>query len=214
MIERIGKTMPGNELVRLQTAQTVQAGELLARAFHEDPLYTLVIPETGKRAKVLSWLFDRVVRYSLLYGQVHTTRTLEGVACWLPPGHTELTIGRLMHSGLYATPLKMGLPAYRRFDTYMGYSAELHKRLAPESHWYLWAVGVDPASQGKGIGGRLLEAMLARASAEGTACYLETGVESSIRFYEKHGFQVVEEGQVPGQALPVWAMLRREESIP
>lgn len=119
---------------------------------------------------------------------------------------------RLLRSGLYATPLKMGLPAYRRFDTYMAYASKLHHRLAPKSHWYLWAVGVVPPSQGKGVGGRLLKAGLTRANTEGTACYLETGVASNIHFYERHGFRVVEEGQVPRQGLPVWAMLHEAES--
>lgn len=201
-----------NRLVPLEATQTRQAGEMLARAFHCDPMYMLVIPEADKRTKVLSWLFGRVVHYSLLYGEAHTTETLEGAACWLPPEQTELTLGRIVRSGLYATPLKMGLVAYRRFDIYMNYADRLHKRCAPEPHWYLWAIGVDPSSQGRGIGSRLMEAVLVRASAEGTACYLETGVESNIRFYEKHGFEVVEEGEVPGQGVQVWAMLRRGKS--
>jgi hypothetical protein len=54
----------------------------------------------------------------------------------------------------------------------------------------------------------LLQPVLERASADGTACYLETGVEKNIRFYERHGFAVVGQGQVPKQALPVWAMVR------
>ncbi len=201
--------MAGNEPVPLEVAQRGQAAELLARAFQNDPTYRLVIPEEDKRAAVLSWLFDRVVRYSLLYGQVHTTPALEGVACWLPPGETHLTLGRVVRSGLYATPLKMGLAAYRRFDRYMSYADELHKRSAPESHWYLWAIGVDPSSQGKGIGGRLLERVLVRAREDGTACYLETGVERNLGFYERHGFKVIGEGTVPKQGLQVWAMLRQ-----
>jgi len=56
--------MQGNEPVQLEVAQRGQAAELLARAFHNDPTYRLVIPEEDKRAEVLSWLFDRVVHYS------------------------------------------------------------------------------------------------------------------------------------------------------
>jgi ribosomal protein S18 acetylase RimI-like enzyme len=149
-----------------------------------------------------------VVGYCLLYGEVHTTPTVEGVACWLPPGETHLTLGRVVRSGLYATPLKMGLAAYRRFDTYMSYANQFHKRCAPPSHWYLWAIGVDPSCQGRGIDGRLIERGLARANEDGTACYPETGVARNVRFYEKHGFKVVDEGTVPGQGVPVWAMLR------
>jgi ribosomal protein S18 acetylase RimI-like enzyme len=208
-VDQAGESIVYNsEPVRLDAAQRCRAAELLARAFHRDPAYVVVIPEESKRVKVLSWLFDRVVYYSLLYGQVYTTPALEGVACWLPPGQTKLTAGRVVRSGLYATPVKMGLGAYRRLDTYMSYADKIHERYAPETHWYLWAVGVDPPSQGKGVGGKLLQPVLERASADGTACYLETGIEGNIRFYEKHGFKVVGEGRVPKLELQVWAMLR------
>jgi ribosomal protein S18 acetylase RimI-like enzyme len=204
--------MQNNDLVPLAMAQRGQAANLLAKAFHDDPLYVLVVPEEGKRANVLSWLFDRVIAYSLLYGQVHTTPVLEGVACWLPPGQTEVTLGRLVRSGLYAVPLRLGVAAYRRFDAYLRYVDTLHKRYAPEPHWYLWALGVDPPRQGRGIGSRLLEPVLARAGADGAACYLDTGTERNVLFYEKRGFQAVHEGQVPKLGVQVWAMLRGARS--
>lgn len=201
--------MQDHEPVRLEPSQQVQAGELLARAFHSDPLYRLMLPDEQRRARLASWLFVRVVRHALLYGQVYTTPALEGVACWLPPGRTSLTAGRVVRSGLYATPLKMGLAAYRRFGAYSTYVDGLHERYAPASHWYLWVVGVDPPSQGQGIGGRLIQPVLARAGADGTACYLETGTQENVHFYEQHGFKVAGEGRVPELELPVWAMLTR-----
>jgi len=197
-----------HEPVRLDPSQRVQAGKLLARAFHDDPLYRLVLPDEERRARLASWLFERVVRYALLYGQVYTTPALEGVACWLPPGQTRVTAGRAVRSGLHAAPLKMGLATYRRFGAYSTYVDRLHERYAPEPHWYLWVVGVDPPGQGQGIGRRLIQPVLARASADGTACYLETGIEGNVRFYEKYGFKVVGAGEVPGLELQVWAMLR------
>ncbi len=204
--------MQDNEPLQLKVAQRGQAAELLARAFHNDPIYVRAMPEKDKRAKTLPWLFDRIAHYSLLYGQVHTTPAVEGVACWLPPGQTRLTLGRVIQSGLYALPLKMGLTACYRFDAYNNYADKLHKRHAPESHWYLLIVGVDPPSQGRGIGSRLIEPVLARASADRTACYLETETERNVRFYEKHGFKVAGKGQVPKQGVQVWAMLREATS--
>jgi ribosomal protein S18 acetylase RimI-like enzyme len=204
--------MPITELVSLESAQQGRAGALLARAFHHDPLYVLLLPDERKRSDRLSWLFDRVIHYALLYGDVHTTLALEGVACWLPPGQTRLTLGRAVRSGLYATPLKMGIAAYRRFDLYERFSGRLHQLFAPQPHWYLWAIGADAENQGRGVGSRLLEPLLRRADARREACYLETGSERNVRFYEKHGFKVAGQGCVPEIGVRVWAMRRDARS--
>jgi ribosomal protein S18 acetylase RimI-like enzyme len=198
-----------SEIIRLEAAQRGRAGGILARAFQDDPAYIVVVPQADQRTDVLAWLFGGVVHYSLLYGEVYTTLGLEGVACWLPPGQTHVTLWRLVRSGLHATPLRMGLAAYRRFNAYMGYADTFHERYAPESHWYLWAIGVDPASQGKGVGGRLMRSVLMQADADGMACYLETGTDRNVRFYEKLDFKVVGGGEVPRLGIQVWAMVRR-----
>ena len=200
-------SQPG-DLVLLDPARRRQAGAVLARAFHTDALYETVLPDSAQRAALLNWLFDKVVHYALLYGYVLTTPAREGIACWLPPEGTDIGLGRVFRSGLYATPLKMGWAAYRRFDSYQRLSGSLHHLHAQQPHWYLWAIGVDPPSQGLGIGNRLLEHMLCRADAERVACYLETGSERNVCFYERHGFCVAYEGQVPVLDVPIWAMRR------
>jgi ribosomal protein S18 acetylase RimI-like enzyme len=200
--------MRDSEIVRLAVAQRKKGADLLAWAFEHDPLYEMLIPEETRRARVLTWLFDRVIGYALRYGEVYTTARVEGVACWLCPGQVKLTMGRVLRSGLYATPLKMGVAAYRQFGIYMRYTEAIHECFAPRSHWYVWAIGVAPSNQGTGIGSQLLQPVLAKSSAAGTASYLETGIERNVRFYERHGFRVVSHGKVTGQGLPVWAMRR------
>ncbi|HNS51188.1 MAG TPA: GNAT family N-acetyltransferase [Anaerolineae bacterium] len=202
------KTSQQGDPVSLDPAHRAGAGALLARAFHTDALYETVVPDGARRAALLGWLFDKVVHYTLLYGCALTTAEKEGVACWLPPGGTDISLGRVLRSGLYATPLKMGWAAYRRFDSYQRLSGRLHHAHAQMPHWYLWAIGVDPPSQGLGLGSRLLESMLCRADAERAACYLETGSERGVRIYERHGFVVVYEGKVPALDVPIWAMRR------
>ena len=192
----------------LASSQQSRAAELLARAFQDDPLFRYVIPQEGRRAETLSWLFGRVVRYALLYGQVYTTPAVAGIVCWLPPGQTELTLGRVFRTGLQSIVCRFGLAAYSRYSNNQRYLNRTHKRCAPEHHWYLWAIGVDPSSQGKGLGGELIGPVLASADATGTPCYLETHNERNVRFYEKLGFRVVSEGSVPMGGPRVWAMLR------
>jgi ribosomal protein S18 acetylase RimI-like enzyme len=78
-------------------------------------------------------------------------------------------------------------------------------------HWYLMALGVEPARQGQGIGGRLIRPVLAQADRAGVLCYLETETERNVAFYQKHGFVVAESGPVPGHNLPLWMMVREPQ---
>lgn len=153
-------------------------------------------------------MHGRVLRYCSLYGLAYTLPDATGLACWLPPGQTKITMGRIIRSGLIAMPLAFGLAAYRRFDSYMGFSGRLRKEHAPESCWYLWVLGVAPRRQGRGIGGRLMKPVLDEADSSGQTCYLETEDEKNVRFYARHGFKVIAGATVPGLQLSTWSMLR------
>ncbi|MFH1626439.1 MAG: GNAT family N-acetyltransferase, partial [Pseudomonadota bacterium] len=75
-------------------------------------------------------------------------------------------------------------------------------------HWYLWIVGVEPQSQGKGYASKLLRPMLTRIDKDGLPCYLETLDERNVPIYEHLGFKVVDESTVPNTSITNWAMLR------
>ena len=69
-------------------------------------------------------------------------------------------------------------------------------------------LGGDRDKQGQGVGSSLVAPMLARADAEGLPCYLETMKERNVAFYEKHGFQVVVEDDLPKGGPHFWTMKR------
>jgi hypothetical protein len=50
--------------------------------------------------------------------------------------------------------------------------------------------------------------VLERASAERTACYLETFAERNLAFYARHGFEVVVEAAHADYDIRAWGMLR------
>jgi len=180
----------------------------LAQSFQDDPVYKFIIPDDGRRARVLPLLFRRVLCYGHLYGEIYTTRRIEGVGCWLPPGGGKLTISRMIRTGMPFLPLRFGWTAFRRMQDVLAYGDELHENYAPTPHWYLWAIGVETSSRGKGIGGIVMQPVLTSASATGFPCYLETHNEVNVPFYLKHGFKVMCESKIPKRGLRVWAMLR------
>ncbi|MDP1821280.1 MAG: GNAT family N-acetyltransferase [Acidimicrobiales bacterium] len=79
-----------------------------------------------------------------------------------------------------------------------------HRR-HPE-HYYLSVLGTAPDRQGEGVGSALMAPVVARCDEEGIGAYLESSKEANIPFYRRHGFEVVEELQLPsGPGLwPMW----------
>jgi GNAT superfamily N-acetyltransferase len=195
-----------NDPVRLSASQRDQAAAMLTRAFLDDVMYTYVFPDRDQRLRSLGYLWRAVIKACQLYGAVYTTPAVSGAACWLAPGNTELSFWRSLRSGLPLAVIRFDSEGRRRLLELINYAEDIHKQLVTRPHWYLWALGVDPSCQGQGIGGRLLEPVLARADQGGVPCYLETQTEWNVTFYEKRGFEVLREEDVPG--LRVWLMLR------
>jgi ribosomal protein S18 acetylase RimI-like enzyme len=184
------------------------AAEVLALAFHQDPIACYVLPEETQRGRVLRWMFHCHLRYGLRYGAVYTTARIDGVAIWLSPGQTTQTLWRLLRTGALPAPVRFGWSAFRRSLAFMAVATAWHQQYAPEAHWYLFYLGVTPLQQGRGIGSALLQPVLARADAHQLPCYLETGVARNLGFYARHGFQVAAAGALPRGGPPLWAMVR------
>ncbi len=197
--------------VRLEESQRDRAVVVLARAFQHDPMTAYLIPNEVRRASTAPWFLGSALRYCLFYGEVYTTPDVEGVACWLPPGETKVTIGRMLCTGGLAAPLKLRPSEFARLLALTKHLDAEHERNAPDPHWYLNILGVEPLSRGRGVGRELLRPVLERADAAGQPCYLETQSEQNVGVYEKVGFRVASEGGVPGRRLRVWTMRREPE---
>lgn len=200
------------EPVPLNPAARGRAAETLVQAFRDDPLYAYIIPDEAHRIRSTRGLWDALIRVTLVYGQVWTTPELNGVACWLSPGNAEIGFRHMLRTGfaLARAMMRFESGARRRAMWLIDHMDEVHRRVMPEPHWYLWTLGVEPAAQGQGIGGSLLGPVLARASAAGLPCYLETQTERNVAFYRKHGFEVLTEERVPGHDLMLWTMARSQ----
>lgn len=77
-----------------------------------------------------------------------------------------------------------------------------------EPHYYLGVLGLHPALQGQGAGKALLNAYCALSDADPAShgVFLETGSESSLRFYLRNGFELSGEGYLGGAHL--WCVYR------
>jgi GNAT superfamily N-acetyltransferase len=198
-----------SKVMLLHQSQILSAGEVLARAFFHDPLMVYMLPDEGRRARLLPWQYGTLVRYGLLAGEVYTTSDCAGVAIWLLEREDDDDrLDRLEQSGILEAPDRLGLEAFTRFASVTGHLETLRRREMPSRYWYLPVVGVDPTRQGHGLGAALLEPILSRADSTGLACYLETLQSRNVPFYRRLGFEVVAEDVHLDSGLRYWTFRR------
>lgn len=190
--------------------QAREAGNVLSRAFWDDPMITWLLPDEGHRAKANPEFFHSGALIGLNGGDAWATfGKVDGAAIWMPPGKHELSDELLMQSGFEATSEALGPEAMEKFGVLMAVTGEQHEAIMhSEPHWYLLILGVEPARQGQGVGGDLIRPVLARADEAGLPCYLETMKERNLAFYGKHGFEVANAFEVPEGGPMTWFMRR------
>ena len=132
-------------------------------------------------------------------GSAHCTEDCAGAALWLPPNvhPDEEAIGEVLERAVSASTRGELLAA---FEQMAGYHPT-------EPHWYLPAIGVDPAYQGKGYGSALLKYALQQCDHEHSPAYLESSNPRNIPLYKRHGFEVLGTIQV-GASPPIVPMSR------
>jgi GNAT superfamily N-acetyltransferase len=191
--------------VRLATAADIPAlSRTLGRAFDDDPVMAHLIPPEARRHA------DRLARFMLLgtrgaiaEGTVYTTAELSGGAVWRAPGRWKVPTRQLL-------PDVPGMlwALGRRVRVGMATLQLLERHHPREPHWYLEILGTEPAEQGKGIGSALMAPVLERCDDEGVPAYLESSKEKNIPYYERHGFRVTGELDLPGDGPRLWPMWR------
>jgi GNAT superfamily N-acetyltransferase len=186
------------KIVRLDKSQMPAAAQMLSRAFYDDPLMRYAIPDPDGRARLLPSLYERMIRFGMLAGEVYATADApDGVAIWIPP-NAKWTRENIEASGMHEFATLIGNDAYQRYREVVSQEWQARLREIPGSGWYLFILGVEPRVQRRGLGGALMHPILERADKEQVVCYLETENERNVAFYLKQAFEVVVNGEEAG----------------
>jgi ribosomal protein S18 acetylase RimI-like enzyme len=195
--------------VRKATEADVDAlARSLARAFHDDPVISWMIPDDEKRLRLGPFGFATWLKSIYMpKGEVYTDTARSGGALWAPPGKWRMSVGLQVR----LAPRMLRLFGLRRTPLILRGLAVLDKSHPDDQpHYYLGILGTDPAHQGKGVGSALLQPILERCDNEGLGAYLESSKESNIPFYRRHGFEVTGEVHMP-DGPPLWPMWRNPQ---
>ena len=175
----------------------------LARAFHDDPAMTWLFGERSdpRLRRLRRYFGSEARRHSRDGGTVLTADGHPGAAFWEPPDNWRTPWSEVLR----AAPMMLQSIGPRIPRALKGLS--MMERAHPrEPHWYLSVLGTDPPQQGRGVGAALLEPILDRCDNEGLGAYLESSKEANIPFYQRFGFTVTGQIDLPdGPALwPMW----------
>lgn len=103
----------------------------------------------------------------------------------------------LKHGGLKA--LKRGIVA-----------DEIVSKKAPKfPFYYIFAIGACKSARGKGYGSALMKHCIKIAEADQMPIYLENSKQENLRFYQGHGFEVIERISIGKNSPPMWLMVRQ-----
>jgi ribosomal protein S18 acetylase RimI-like enzyme len=189
-----------------------EVAALMGRALQDDPLFVHACPDPGDRGRWLPWMFRWSAWKGFLFGQtLGTAGRLAGVVATIGPGGGEFTEEDLARFGYRRGREAVGAEVWDRAIERVNAAFDpadvaLHRAVS-EPHWYLDVIAVDPAQQGRGIGGALLRAVHARAAADGAPTVLLTHQPTNLPIYDRHGYVVV--CQRTTRSGPRWWGLRR-----
>lgn len=183
------------------TADVSAAGYVLAAALHDDPTYSWLVPDAGRRRGILPAVMELFAEHTQPHGENRVNESGTGAALWLPP--------EAEHSPESEERLGAGLAALAgegigRWGQLM---ETLEADLPTEPHYHLLLLGVIPDRQGAGIGSALLHDVLDRADREHVPAYLEATSPRNRALYERRGFVVTRELRC-ADCPPLWAMWR------
>lgn len=172
------------------------ATKCLIKAFSDDPLFKKMCEYSsndwhGFATRAFSWTnYMMAASYDMAEVVVDdNTGEIICVADWELP---NMTVMMLLRGIIFAFVILL-TDGWCMLKCYVRVMDTLEKKrheLAPTAH-HLQVLGA--AVQGKGVGSKLIKVGIERAEKAGVPCYLESSNVKNIPFYERHGFQVLEE---------------------
>ena len=173
---------------RARSADRDAVVRALTGAFDADPVANFLLRQDASRTRAFHTVFDVAFRrLTLPLNQAWLAGDGDGAALLMPPKGWNM---------LRAWPSAMGLAravGARRLPRVLSAIHRIQREHPRAPHWYLFALGVVPAAQGRGIGSALLRALLSQCDKRAEAAYLEASTADNARLYERHGFQIVKE---------------------
>lgn len=160
---------------------------------------------------------ERKLRYFMLCncalalntGECYATAARDGLALWLPPGKSSMSMADMWNAGMFWAPVEYGMRGTAKVIGFAHHIEKMQKKHAPMPHYYLFLTAVESKQQRQGISTALIGNMLERIDEERMPVYLETQSAANVEVYQKLGFEMIEKRAFPFTPdVYNWGMLR------
>jgi len=199
----------GHHIIELTAPELAEAGSILGYAFATEPVFLAQLPDSVERLACCTALFTASLGHAIRYGGAVGVRQsggpLLGAAYWTYKPEPELSETEQAALGFTTVFSRWGEqlgPIGRAEAEALQSFEEL-----PKPWRYLAAIGVEPDSQGQGLGSQLLTRLVADARAAGQPFALMTDRAINVPFYERAGFRTIRHEPVTDLGVPFWSML-------
>jgi GNAT superfamily N-acetyltransferase len=190
-------------IIKVQKPDLKLLSSVLAKTFFDDPVSCYYFPiEENRETALKKFFYIHMAKLYFKFGNVFCNESKTGVAIWSPPGAKT--------DDLRSTISLLPMATILRGRTIKALKAVIYlEKKHPKSppHYYLATLGVLPEEQGKGYGSQLLRPILELCDQQMIPAYLESSKEKNLPFYERHGFNVTDEVNLP-KGPKVWLMWR------
>lgn len=160
--------------------------DILTQSFEGNQSVNYIIRQDKSKAKRLRQLINYSFKVCLLNGEVYLSDNKVACALCVFPEKKGNKLKKLfLDLGLIlkVTGLSKLSRAVKR-------ETAIEKAMPHLPLYHIWYIGVNPMSQGKGHGSKLLQDILDRASELNRTAVLETSTERNLPWYTKFGFKI------------------------
>jgi len=159
--------------------------EILRDSFKENQSVNYIVKQDRKRIQRI----EKLLEYSLFQGEHFGKIFLsedQNAACIILFSDHKKTTFKTIQQDLKLVTQVIG---FKKVKAALARESLLKQHYPDIPFVHLWYIGVDPEHQKKGIGSKLLKEVIAYCGDR--PIYLETSVESNLRWYKKYGFEIV-----------------------
>jgi ribosomal protein S18 acetylase RimI-like enzyme len=194
-----------NRAAHALAADLPQLARSLASAFFDDPVTSWMFNDPGiRRGQLKRWL-RFVVEMGITRVHLYTAGGNMAAAVWSPP---DVTLFDEVWGPRMVEILSEQL-GERAGEVIQALARVMAFQPVDEPHFYLFTLGTHAEHQSRGLGGQVLEPVLALCDAQGLSAYLESSNPRNVPFYERHGFEVMGEIRV-AEGGPIVRPMRRK----